>query len=54
MMGVGALNSPALMDIMLSDGSGCPELINEIEFTRPDESAIRLSDGGWVLCIPQA
>ena len=27
-MGVGALNSPTLMDIMLSNGSGCSEFPN--------------------------
>jgi hypothetical protein len=34
-MGVGALNPPTLMDIMLSDGSGWSELINGIEFNHP-------------------
>jgi hypothetical protein len=45
-MGVGALNSPTLMYIMLSDGSGWSELIKEgLNSITPYESEIRLSDG---------
>jgi hypothetical protein len=45
-MGVGALNPPTLMDIMLSDGSGWSELKNEIEFNHPPyESKVLLSGG---------
>ena len=48
-MGVGALNSPTLMDIMLRNGSGCSELINGIEFNHPLRIRSSVEWWGWVL-----